>query len=83
MICCGEKTSVTDSRSTADGAMRRRRVCGVCGARFSTIETRLAANTPQPSKPQQLRRNLRKHARAEAVSTGEDVKLIYARWGCE
>ena len=42
MICpkCGENDDkVLDSRPTDDGfAVRRRRVCLVCGARFSTIE---------------------------------------------
>ena len=42
MICpkCGENDDkVLDSRPTEDGfAVRRRRVCLVCGARFSTIE---------------------------------------------
>ena len=42
MICpkCGENDDkVLDSRPTDDGfAIRRRRVCLVCGARFSTIE---------------------------------------------
>ena len=42
MICpkCGANDDkVLDSRPTDDGfAVRRRRVCLVCGARFSTIE---------------------------------------------
>jgi len=42
MICpfCGnEGTQVKDSRPAEDGAaIRRRRMCGNCGARFTTFE---------------------------------------------
>ena len=42
MICpfCGnEDTQVKDSRPAEDGgAIRRRRLCGTCGARFTTFE---------------------------------------------
>ena len=42
MICpfCGsEETQVKDSRPAEDGAaIRRRRLCGACGARFTTFE---------------------------------------------
>ncbi|MGB2123520.1 MAG: ATP cone domain-containing protein, partial [Candidatus Puniceispirillaceae bacterium] len=42
MLCpfCGsEDTQVKDSRPAEDGAaIRRRRLCGVCGARFTTFE---------------------------------------------
>lgn len=42
MICpfCGnEETQVKDSRPAEDGsAIRRRRLCGKCGARFTTFE---------------------------------------------
>ncbi|CAI9119750.1 transcriptional regulator NrdR [Brytella acorum] len=38
-FCGHEDTQVKDSRSTEDGvAIRRRRVCGACGQRFTTIE---------------------------------------------
>lgn len=37
--CAAENTQVKDSRSTEDGAaIRRRRVCPVCGGRFTTFE---------------------------------------------
>jgi len=37
--CAADNTQVKDSRSTEDGAaIRRRRVCGVCGGRFTTFE---------------------------------------------
>ena len=47
MICpkCGaeEQVKVVDSRPTAGGnAVRRRRVCGGCGARFTTREAVVA-----------------------------------------
>jgi transcriptional repressor NrdR len=35
--CCGGESRVTDSR-TVDGAIRRRRACLDCGARFTTFE---------------------------------------------
>lgn len=35
--CCGGESKVTDSR-TVDGAIRRRRACLDCGARFTTFE---------------------------------------------
>ena len=42
MICPCEKkgeTSVVDSRPTEDGtAIRRRRLCTICGERFTTFE---------------------------------------------
>ena len=42
MLCpfCGsEDTQVKDSRPAEDGAaIRRRRLCGACGARFTTFE---------------------------------------------
>ena len=42
MLCpfCGsEDTQVKDSRPAEDGAaIRRRRLCGACGARFTTLE---------------------------------------------
>jgi transcriptional repressor NrdR len=38
-FCSNEDTQVKDSRPTEDnGAIRRRRVCGHCGARFTTFE---------------------------------------------
>jgi transcriptional repressor NrdR len=37
--CGGDDTQVKDSRPTEDGAaIRRRRVCGACGGRFTTFE---------------------------------------------
>jgi transcriptional repressor NrdR len=37
--CGNEDTQVKDSRPTEDGtAIRRRRVCGACGGRFTTFE---------------------------------------------
>lgn len=37
--CAAENSQVKDSRSTEDGAaIRRRRVCTVCGGRFTTFE---------------------------------------------
>ena len=37
--CAAENTQVKDSRSTDDGAaIRRRRICGACGGRFTTFE---------------------------------------------
>ena len=90
---CRQGTYVIDSRPTPDGHVRRRRECPA-GHRFTTWEgiykpdrrdrrayfaARYAAMTPE----QKRRKALRRAARAEALSTGEDVKLIYARWGCE
>ncbi|MEP1599157.1 MAG: transcriptional regulator NrdR, partial [Hyphomonas sp.] len=38
-FCGSENTSVKDSRSAEDNtAVRRRRVCEACGARFTTFE---------------------------------------------
>ena len=38
-FCAADNTQVKDSRSTEDGAaIRRRRVCTVCGGRFTTFE---------------------------------------------
>jgi transcriptional repressor NrdR len=38
-FCGAEDTQVKDSRPAEDGtAIRRRRACGVCGARFTTFE---------------------------------------------
>ena len=38
-FCQAEDTQVKDSRPTEDGAsIRRRRLCGQCGARFTTFE---------------------------------------------
>ena len=38
-FCLGEDTQVKDSRPTEDGAaIRRRRLCSTCGARFTTFE---------------------------------------------
>ena len=38
-FCTGEDTQVKDSRPTEDGAaIRRRRLCQGCGARFTTFE---------------------------------------------
>ncbi|MCI5047202.1 MAG: transcriptional regulator NrdR [Aquisalinus sp.] len=38
-FCASEDTQVKDSRPTEDGAaIRRRRLCGNCGARFTTFE---------------------------------------------
>lgn len=38
-FCQNEDTQVKDSRPTEDGAcIRRRRLCGQCGARFTTFE---------------------------------------------
>ncbi|MBN8899023.1 MAG: transcriptional regulator NrdR, partial [Rhodospirillales bacterium] len=38
-FCGSDDTQVKDSRPTEDnGAIRRRRFCGNCGQRFTTIE---------------------------------------------
>lgn len=37
-FCKTAETSVLESRSLDDGSMRRRRQCGKCGKRFTTIE---------------------------------------------
>jgi transcriptional repressor NrdR len=38
-FCGNEDTQVKDSRSTEDNsAIRRRRFCAACGARFTTFE---------------------------------------------
>jgi transcriptional repressor NrdR len=38
-FCQNDDTQVKDSRPTEDnGAIRRRRLCGACGARFTTFE---------------------------------------------
>ena len=38
-FCGAEDTQVKDSRPAEDGAaIRRRRACGACGARFTTFE---------------------------------------------
>ena len=38
-FCQSEESQVKDSRPTEDSsAIRRRRVCGACGARFTTFE---------------------------------------------
>jgi transcriptional regulator NrdR family protein len=41
-VICGEATSVKDSRATKD-SVKRRRVCGSCGYRFSTFEMTAAS----------------------------------------
>lgn len=41
VICykCGSgRTEVADTRTLANGSKHRRRVCSICGARWSTIE---------------------------------------------
>ncbi len=37
-FCGTAETSVLESRTAEDGSIRRRRECGKCGKRFSTIE---------------------------------------------
>lgn len=37
---CGDKTQVLDTRSRADGTVKRRRECQSCKERFSTVEGR-------------------------------------------
>ena len=38
-LCGSEETNVKDSRVVDDGkSIKRRRVCSVCGARFTTFE---------------------------------------------
>ena len=38
-FCASEDVQVKDSRSAEDGsAIRRRRLCGACGGRFTTFE---------------------------------------------
>lgn len=36
---CGNPTHVLATRKTADGQLRRRRECKVCGKRYTTVET--------------------------------------------
>ncbi len=49
-FCLGEETRVQDSRlAEAGGAVRRRRVCQACGARFTTFE-RAELRMPQVIK---------------------------------
>lgn len=37
-MCCDTKAAVVDSRPNKGGSWRRRRVCQVCGRRWTTIE---------------------------------------------
>jgi len=36
--CSSDKSMVVDSRGTADNSIRRRRLCGACGGRFTSYE---------------------------------------------
>lgn len=39
MICCGQKTYVVDAEySKKRKAFRRRRICKICGKRYTTFE---------------------------------------------
>lgn len=38
---CGGYTTVVDSRVDKFGRIRRRRLCMICGKRFSTLEVRI------------------------------------------
>lgn len=63
-ICaqCGSQMGVTDSRSTAEGYVRRRRVCRNCEYRESTIE--LPINSDRPAKIRALRKELKETVKA-------------------
>jgi hypothetical protein len=36
--CCGQKTRVIDSRPAQGAGLRRRRLCGICARRYTTLE---------------------------------------------
>ena len=93
---CKATTSVIDSRQPEPHIVKRRREC-TNGHRFTTWETaqnimRSRERAKQKKKEwgmanrdklrsQWQRDHLRRQAREEAAETGEDVALVYARWG--
>lgn len=94
---CGEEgmTGTYDTRSGPCGVTRRR-FCGACDKRWTTIEIDVSTlkllipdlETPLWSKKRcpaseraRFRSSRRRMARHEAAATGEDVRAIYERWG--
>lgn len=83
-FCGNEDTQVKDSRPTEDSsAIRRRRACGQCGARFTTFERVqlrdlivIKSNSArEPFEREKLQRSLELALRKRPVS-GERIEMV-------
>jgi transcriptional repressor NrdR len=83
-FCGNEDTQVKDSRPTEDNAaIRRRRICGNCGARFTTFErvqlreltVVKSSNDREPFDREKLLRSMRIALRKRPVE-GERVERV-------
>lgn len=76
MICpdCGSKMHTTETRLRADGTMRRRRVCAVCGERMSTLEAPTSKVIVRSSYKTRIVERLVHHLGYKSDLTGETYK---------
>jgi len=86
-FCGNEDTQVKDSRPTEDNAaIRRRRVCGNCGARFTTFErvqlreltVVKSSNDREPFDREKLMRSMRIALRKRPVETERLERVVNA-----
>src|SRR5213075_414866 len=84
-FCAHEGSQVKDSRSTEDGAaIRRRRQCEACGARFTTFEriqlreltVLKSENRREPFDREKLMRSVSIAARKRPVEAARIEKLV-------
>jgi transcriptional repressor NrdR len=84
-FCVNDDTQVKDSRPTEDNAaIRRRRVCGHCGARFTTFErvqlreltVVKASNDREPFDREKLLRSLRIALRKRPVEAERVERVV-------
>jgi transcriptional regulator NrdR family protein len=73
------ETTTPPERPKAQGRKRR----PLSPQQRDVLRAITAARTAEQRRAANKRKHLRRAAREEARRTGEDVKLIYARWGCE
>ena len=86
MLCpfCERDSQVVDSRTTADGGVRRRRVCNACKRRFTTYERVGSPNLKvikrndkaEPFSSRKLLRVLRRVCRHRPGITPADIERV-------
>lgn len=73
MFCneCGAKMDTKDTRPRADGTIRRRHICEVCGKRMTTLEAPVSMVVMRASHKTKLVERLVHHLGYKSDLTGE------------
>lgn len=74
--CEAGKTQVKDSRQNEDGFIRRRRECGLCGFKFTTVEVPL--NVPRTKTDYERYKLVEKSIFPKLVQLADAIDLLKA-----